>query len=47
MNEIKSIIICKLNDIKNKMYDLRWFTSKIIYEILIKPNKKTILKKNV
>jgi hypothetical protein len=42
MNEIKSISICKLSDVKNKSYDLRWFTSKIIYEMLIKPNKKII-----
>lgn len=47
MNEIKSIILCKLSDIKNKMYDLRWFTSKIIYEMLIKPNKKVMFKKNL
>ena len=42
INEIKSIILCKLSDIKNNSYDLRWFTSKIIYEMLIKPNKKVI-----
>ena len=47
MNEIKSIIFCKLYDVKNKMYDLRWFTSKIIYEMLIKPNKKITVKKKV
>ena len=47
MNEIKSIILCKVADVKNKMYDLRWFTSKIIYEMLIKPNKKVMFKKNL
>lgn len=39
INEINSIHICKLSDIKNRIYDLRWFTSKIIYEMLIKPSK--------
>jgi hypothetical protein len=39
INEIHSIHICKLSDIKNKVYNLRWYTSKIIYEMLIKTNK--------
>ncbi len=39
LNEIYSIHICKLSDIKNKVYNLRWYTSKIINEMLIK-NKK-------
>ena len=36
LNEIQSIHICKLLDIRHKVYDLRWFTSKIIYEMLVK-----------
>lgn len=42
INEINSIHICKLSDIKKRVYDLRWFTSKIIYEMLIKPTKNQI-----
>lgn len=39
LNEITSIHICKLSDIKKKnIFDLRWFTSRIIYEMLIKKN---------
>ena len=41
INEINSIHICKLSDIKNKVYDLRWFTSRIIYEMLLKPIKNS------
>jgi hypothetical protein len=41
LNEILSIHICKLSDIKKKnIYCLRWFTSKIIYEMLIKKKTK-------
>ncbi len=36
LNEIQSIHVCKLSDIRNKVYDLRWFTSRIIYEMLVK-----------
>ncbi len=36
LNEIQSIHICKLSDVRNKVYDLRWFTSRIIYEMLVK-----------
>lgn len=44
LNEILSIHICKLSDIKKKnIYCLRWFTSRIIYEMLIK-NRKLIKK---
>lgn len=39
MNEIKSISICKLSDVKEKVYDLRWFTSRIIHEMLLKSKK--------
>ncbi len=36
LNEIRSIHICKLTDIRNRVYDLRWFTSKIIFEMIVK-----------
>ena len=40
LNEIKSLHIIKIKDIinKNNNLKLRWFTSKIIYEMLIKNN---------
>lgn len=36
INEIQSLHVIKLIDIKNKLYDLRWYTSRIIYEMLTK-----------
>jgi hypothetical protein len=36
LNEIQSIHICKLSDIRKRKFDLRWFTSKIIYEMIVK-----------
>ncbi len=36
LNEIQSICICKLHDIKKRKINLRWFTSRIIYEMLVK-----------
>jgi len=41
LNEIKSLHIIKIKDIlnKNNNFKLRWFTSKIIYEMLVKKYK--------
>lgn len=40
INEIQSLHVIKIADIKNKIYDLRWYTSKIIFEMIIKNKKK-------
>jgi len=47
LNEIKSLHVIKLNDIikKNNNLKLRWFTSKIIYEMLIKKCKYNSISK--
>ena len=40
INEIQSLHVIKLSDIKNKLYNLRWYTSRIIHEMIIKSKSK-------